>query len=155
MEKNVFLVLFYCYCIPDRSIRTILLSIKMITPSYTFTSLQLSKSQTSPPKYTGKCCSISHALIWLLHNLNRHYLLIRSQTNPVHISHSTYISALLHDQSLPACYKWSCWKLLRLQSTFNPTDIRNHPQILRPQKMKYSIRFLENILFFGSYKSSE
>ena len=76
------------------SITTIVLSIKLITPPYRFTLLQLSKSQTSPPppfKYTSNCCAISHTLTCLLHNLNRHYLPIRSQTNPVHISHSNYI----------------------------------------------------------------
>jgi len=78
------------------SIITILLSTKMITTSYRFTSLQLSKSQKSFSKYTDNCCSISHALICLLHNLKTHYhvqrsfphLPIRGQTNPVHTSHS-------------------------------------------------------------------
>ena len=88
------------------SIRTILFSIKMITPSYGFTLLQVSKSQKpSPPpqkkKNSSNCCSISHALNCLLHNLKRHYhvqrsfshLPIRGQTNPVHISHSFYTRA--------------------------------------------------------------
>ena len=81
------------------SIRTILLSIKMITTSYRFISLKHSKSQKSFFKYTGNCCFISHALTSLLQNLKRHYhiqrsfphLPISSQTNPIHISHSIYI----------------------------------------------------------------
>ena len=72
----------------------------MITQSYRFTSLQHSKSKipTPPPKGTSNRCSISHALTCLLHSLKRHYhvqrcfphLPIRSQRNPVHISHSIY-----------------------------------------------------------------
>ena len=77
------------------SIITILCSIKMITTSYRLISLQLSKSQNFFFKYSSKCCSTSHALTCLLHNLNRHYhvqwsfpyLPIRGQTNSVHISH--------------------------------------------------------------------
>jgi len=71
----------------------------MVTTSYRFISLQHSKSQKSFSQYTGNYCSISHALIGLLHNLKRHYhiqrsfphLPIRGQINPVHISHSIYI----------------------------------------------------------------
>jgi len=44
--------------------------------------------------------------------------------------------------------------LLKLQSTFNTTDITN-PQNLKPQKIKGSVRPQENISFFGTYKSPE
>jgi hypothetical protein len=83
------------------SLRTILLSIKMITPSYGFTLLQVSKSQKPYFFFKNSCnfCSISHALNCLLHNLKRHCHVqrsfppfhIRGQTNPVHISHNFYI----------------------------------------------------------------
>ena len=51
-------------------------------------------------QYTGNCCSISHTLTCLSHNLKRHYyhvqrsflhLPISGQINPVHISHIIYI----------------------------------------------------------------
>jgi len=81
------------------SIINILLSTKMITTSYRFISLQLSKSKKCFFKYNSKCCSIGQALTSLLHNLMRHYnvqrsfrhLPIRGKTNPGNISHSIYI----------------------------------------------------------------
>ena len=44
---------------------------------------------------------------------------------------------------------------LRLWSVLNHTDIRNRHYNLRTNKMKGGIRFLENVLFFGSYKYSQ
>jgi len=83
------------------SIRTILLSIKMLTPTYRFTLLKLSNSRKSSFffQYTSNCCSISHPLTCLLHNLKRHFhiqrsflnLPIRGQRNPVYTSHSIYL----------------------------------------------------------------
>jgi len=99
------------------SIITILLSTKMITTSYRFTSPQLSKSQKSFSKYTGNCCSISHALTCLLHNLKTHYHVlrsfphhpIRSQTNPVHISNSIYVIITLKKSSaVGTAYQYIC-----------------------------------------------
>jgi len=43
---------------------------------------------------------------------------------------------------------------LCLCSVLNPTDIRKHSYNLRPHKMKGGVRFLKNILYFGSYKFS-
>jgi len=37
----------------------------------------------------------------------------------------------------------------RATNIFNITDIRNHPQNVRPQKMKGNMRSQEHILFFG------
>jgi len=79
-------------------IRTIFFSIKMMTQSYRFTSLQVSKNPTPPPskpQCTRNCHSIKHLLTCLLQNLKRHYHIQRSlphfpitgQRNPVHISH--------------------------------------------------------------------
>ena len=148
------------------SIRTNLLSIKMITPSYGFTLLQVSSHGVFFfPKYSSNCCSITHALTCLLHNLKRHYhvhrsfqhLPIRGQTNPVHISHSIYIITIFkkilccrHSISVHKSYlsyttnhyqqlEMITLLLLKLQSTLNPTNIRNHPYNLSPQKMKGSI----------------
>jgi len=38
---------------------------------------------------------------------------------------------------------------IKLLSAFNTTDIMNHPQNLRPQKMKGNIKYQDNISFFG------
>ena len=134
------------------SIRTISLSIKMITPSYKLTSLQLSNKRNIFFKYTGNCSSISHTLICLLHKLKKHYLAqrsfphlpIRGQRNPVHISHSIYIVITFNICSAVGtanyyiCLMSITWPiksslvemimlmLLKLPSSFNPTDIRNY-----------------------------
>jgi hypothetical protein len=158
------------------SLRTILHSIKMITPSYGFNLLQVSKSQKHFFfNYSSNCCSISHALNCLLHNMKRHYhvqrsfphLPIRGQTNSVHISHTFYIILTFSKSSEVVTANWYIflisltWPIItrmpemttliqrKLRSISNTTDIRNHPQNLRPKKIKGSIRSQENIFSLG------